>query len=56
MIEKVGLLQFGNDQSISMAYDIYSGKDNALFNGGSLAAAFKKTFSRTVGIHFIGVW
>lgn len=57
MIQQVGLLLPGNEQSVSLAYQIYSaGADQRFVPGGeTLAHAFKRSFSRDAGVHFVGV-
>ncbi|GAA5955521.1 hypothetical protein JCM21900_000027, partial [Sporobolomyces salmonicolor] len=58
MIQQVGLVPAGNEQSIPLAYSIYKRKgDTILVPGGeTLAEGFKRTFSRDVYVHFVGVW
>ncbi|KAJ6473496.1 hypothetical protein DFH09DRAFT_1266640, partial [Mycena vulgaris] len=58
MIEKVGLVNAGNQELIPYAYEIYSERHKEMVNdqADAMADTFKKTFSRTVKIHFIGVW
>ena len=51
MITKVGLLTQGNEELIPFAWDIFRRHDN-----GDVATGFKKTFSRDVPIHFLGLW
>lgn len=57
----------GNEQSVNLAYHIYSEPDEWLVKpkcgnkdcqqcGELLAAAFKRSFSREAHIHFVGVW
>ncbi|GAA5915971.1 hypothetical protein JCM5296_000497 [Sporobolomyces johnsonii] len=58
MIQQVGLVPAGNEQLIPLAYSIYKRKgDTILVPGGeTLAEGFKRTFSREVYVHFVGVW
>ncbi|KAJ7455894.1 hypothetical protein FB451DRAFT_640172 [Mycena latifolia] len=58
MIEKVGLVNAGNQELIPYAYEIYSERHKEILTGEAeaMASTFKKTFSRTVKIHFIGAW
>ncbi|HEX4826361.1 MAG TPA: DUF2235 domain-containing protein [Candidatus Polarisedimenticolaceae bacterium] len=51
MIHKVGLLTRGNEELIPFAWDTYKRKDD-----WGEAAGFKKTFARTVPLHFLGLW
>ena len=55
---QVGLLPAGNEESVAMAYSVYSRKaDTVLVEGReTLAQGFKRTFSRDVYCHFVGVW
>ncbi|KAF7980226.1 hypothetical protein HWV62_39343 [Athelia sp. TMB] len=51
MIEKVGLIQAGNEEQIPFAFDLYTHKDT------KRAARFKETFSkRGAKVHFLGAW
>lgn len=52
-LTKVGLLPRGNDEQVTFAYKMYTRTDK---EGLSLAAGFKETFCRSVGIEFLGVW
>ncbi|KAJ7715230.1 hypothetical protein B0H16DRAFT_1230379, partial [Mycena metata] len=59
MIEKVGLVNACNQELIPFAYEVYS--DHTKANVGSdnadkMANKFKKTFSRNIRIHHVGVW
>ncbi|KAJ7683886.1 hypothetical protein B0H17DRAFT_1073503, partial [Mycena rosella] len=58
MVEKVGLVNAGNQELIPFAYEIYSqrlkGKEND--EAPILAPRFKETFARSVKIHFVGAW
>jgi uncharacterized protein (DUF2235 family) len=58
MLQQVGLLPAGNEESVAMAYSIFSRKaDTVLVEGKeTLAQGFKRTFSRDVYVHFVGVW
>ncbi|KAM0747450.1 hypothetical protein T439DRAFT_383099 [Meredithblackwellia eburnea MCA 4105] len=67
MLQQVGLLLTGNEQSVSLAYHIYSGRDKWLVKpkcdnsgclqcGELLADGFKRSFCREVHLHFVGVW
>jgi len=50
---KIGLLSKDNVEQAPFAYKLYKRQDAA---GIALAAGFKQTFSRDVGIEFVGVW
>ncbi|KAJ7469019.1 hypothetical protein FB451DRAFT_368484 [Mycena latifolia] len=58
MIEKVGLVNAGNQELIPFAYEVYcerlKGKETD--EAPIMAPRFKETFSRTVKIHFVGAW
>ncbi|KAK4051998.1 hypothetical protein OIO90_004528 [Microbotryomycetes sp. JL221] len=59
MLQQVGLLLPGNKESIDLAYQIYSEGANAKLSPQTtigLADAFHEMFSRTISIHYIGVW
>ncbi|KAJ7445142.1 hypothetical protein B0H11DRAFT_1746921 [Mycena galericulata] len=56
MIETVGLLNEGNEELIPFAYEIYLERHKVMNEATKFAANFKKTFSRDVRIHFVGVW
>ncbi|KAK4050277.1 hypothetical protein OIV83_003598 [Microbotryomycetes sp. JL201] len=59
MCQQVGLLMPGNKESVDLAYDIYSRGANAKLSPEAnvgLADAFHDMFSRTISIHFVGVW
>lgn len=49
----VGLLPAGNEEQVTIAYDIYR-TDNK--EGYALSDGFRDTFSRVVPIEFVGVW
>jgi uncharacterized protein (DUF2235 family) len=51
MVHKVGLLSQGNDELISFAWDMFAKQTDP-----TVYAGFKKTFSREVPIHFLGLW
>ncbi|KAG8700204.1 hypothetical protein FRC09_006108 [Ceratobasidium sp. 395] len=53
MLHKVGLLPPDNIEQIPFAYSMYNRNDKAGFKASAL---FKKAFSRTVRIEFLGVW
>ncbi|KIO32976.1 hypothetical protein M407DRAFT_210389 [Tulasnella calospora MUT 4182] len=53
MLHKVGLLPVSNQEQVPFAYGMY--RDNSK-RGWEQAAGFKKTFSRSVEVEFIGVW
>ncbi|KAF8603537.1 hypothetical protein BDV93DRAFT_473173 [Ceratobasidium sp. AG-I] len=53
MLNKVGLLPAGNEEQVTIAYDIYR-TDNK--EGYALSDGFRDTFSRVVPIEFVGVW
>jgi uncharacterized protein (DUF2235 family) len=51
MLHKVGLLTQGNEELIPFAWDMFAKQtDKAVYEG------FKRTFSREVPIHFLGLW
>ena len=59
MLQQVGLVTPGNEQSHSLAYEIYAkGADTTIDTDCQvkLAASFKQSFSMTVTVHFVGVW
>lgn len=57
MLQQVGLLLKGNEDSTGLAFQIYKqGADAELAPGLGLAAEFKKTFSLDVKVEFVGVW
>jgi uncharacterized protein (DUF2235 family) len=51
MVHKVGLLTQGNDELIPFAWDMFAKQSDK-----AIAEGFKKTFSRDVPIHFLGLW
>ena len=51
MLYKVGLLTQGNEELIPFAWDIFKRHDNR-----TLGEGFRRTFSRPVRIHFLGLW
>ncbi|KAH8099325.1 hypothetical protein BXZ70DRAFT_943272 [Cristinia sonorae] len=53
MLQKVGLLPVCNHQQLPFAYEMYAREDE---EGLKLSHMFKKTFSRTVQVEFLGVW
>ncbi|PVG02728.1 hypothetical protein CPB86DRAFT_750541 [Serendipita vermifera] len=53
MLHKVGLLPKDNQEQVTFAFEMYKRTDE---EGISQAHGFKKTFSRTVDIEFVGVW
>ncbi|KAB5593236.1 hypothetical protein CTheo_3318 [Ceratobasidium theobromae] len=53
MINKVGLLPPGNDEQVTIAYDIYRTDTK---EGYTLSDGFRDTFSRVIPIEFVGVW
>ncbi|GAA5932959.1 hypothetical protein JCM3775_005276 [Rhodotorula graminis] len=58
MLQQVGLLPAGNEDTIPLAFSIYKRKANTPLVPGveTLAQGFKRTFSRDVEVHFVGVW
>ncbi|KAJ8293914.1 hypothetical protein OF846_003168 [Rhodotorula toruloides] len=61
MLEAVGLLPAGNEETIPLAFSIYKRKtETILFQSGeqkeTVAQGFKRTFSREIEVHFVGVW
>lgn len=53
IVMEVGLLTKGNVEQVNFAYKLFTRTDK---EGVELAAGFKKTFSQTVNIDFLGVW
>ncbi|KAG8905233.1 hypothetical protein FRB99_000400 [Tulasnella sp. 403] len=53
MLHKVGLLPSSNPEQVPFAYTMYK---NSTPQGWAQSAGFKKTFSRTVNIEFVGCW
>ncbi|KZV65142.1 hypothetical protein PENSPDRAFT_143951 [Peniophora sp. CONT] len=53
MIDKVGLIHRGNEKQIAFAYQLYCDSESDTQNRASI---FKRTFSRTVTVHFVGAW
>jgi len=51
MVHKVGLLTEGNEELIPCAWDMFAKQSDK-----TIAEGFKKTFSRDVPIHFLGLW
>ncbi|GAA6032166.1 hypothetical protein JCM8097_007106 [Rhodosporidiobolus ruineniae] len=57
MLQQVGLLPAGNDETVALAYSIYKrAADTPLSSTETLAEGFKKTFSRSVEVEFVGVF
>lgn len=50
---QVGLLPTCNHQQLPFAYDMYKREDK---EGLDMSHAFKKTYSRSVAVDFLGVW
>lgn len=51
MLYKAGLLTQGNEELLPFAWDIFKKKEDvAIYRG------FRKTFSREVKVHFLGLW
>jgi len=53
MLHKVGLLTQGNEELLPFAYSLF---EKRTADNQKLADEFKTTFSRTVEIHFLGIW
>jgi uncharacterized protein (DUF2235 family) len=53
MLHKVGLLTQGNEELIPFAWDMFKRDPN---DPEQIAEGFKKTFSRPVRVHFLGLW
>jgi len=53
MLHKVGLLTQGNEELIPFAWDMFKRPPD---DPDRLAEGFKKTFSRPVQVHFLGLW
>jgi uncharacterized protein (DUF2235 family) len=58
MLQKVGLLPKGNEESIPLAYGLYKRAINVPMglSSRSAARAFKQKFCRKVEVHFVGVF
>ncbi|KAG2144048.1 hypothetical protein BD769DRAFT_1347915, partial [Suillus cothurnatus] len=56
MIHEVGLITPGNKEQIPYAFEYYSALNSGKSKDRDLADQFKRTFSMSVKIHFIGVW
>ncbi|KAJ6596201.1 hypothetical protein DFH09DRAFT_1407201 [Mycena vulgaris] len=58
MIEKVGLVNTGNQELIPFAFEIYTQrlKGKETDEAPIMAPRFKETFARTVKVHFVGAW
>ncbi|KAK7682428.1 hypothetical protein QCA50_014633 [Cerrena zonata] len=58
MIHKVGLIHAGNTAQIPFAFEIYASIKTEVddMRGLLRAQKFRQTFSRTVQVHFVGVW
>ncbi|KAK0451426.1 uncharacterized protein EV420DRAFT_1274312 [Desarmillaria tabescens] len=61
MIEKLGLVFSGNKGLIPFAYELYSYRHKGMkikseAEAEALALNFKRTFARSVRVHFVGVW
>ncbi|KAJ7785342.1 hypothetical protein DFH07DRAFT_7752 [Mycena maculata] len=58
MIETVGLIDTGNEELVPFAYEFYLERHKGVVTkeATEIAAKFKKTFSRDVRVHFVGVW
>ncbi|KAJ7321103.1 hypothetical protein DFH08DRAFT_640331, partial [Mycena albidolilacea] len=56
MIETIGLIDTGNEELIPFAYELYSERYKGVEYASDIAANFKRTFSRDIRIHFVGVW
>ncbi|KAG0709460.1 hypothetical protein DFH29DRAFT_993594 [Suillus ampliporus] len=56
MIHEVGLIRRANKKKIPYAFQYYSAINSGKFKDIQLAKDFKIANSRSVGIHFIGVW
>ncbi|GAA5941076.1 hypothetical protein JCM10213_001707 [Rhodosporidiobolus nylandii] len=56
MLQQVGLLPAGNEETIPLAWSIYKKTSVQLTPTETLAAGFKRSFSREVRVHFVGVF
>ncbi|GAA6032167.1 hypothetical protein JCM8097_007107 [Rhodosporidiobolus ruineniae] len=57
MLQQVGLLPAGNEETVPLAYSIYKKTtDTQLTPTETLAEGFKRTFSRSVEVEFVGVF
>ncbi|GAA6003679.1 hypothetical protein JCM10207_003543 [Rhodosporidiobolus poonsookiae] len=56
MLQQVGLLPAGNEESVPLAYSIYKKKETKLTDTETLAEGYKRTFSRDVRVEFVGVF
>jgi uncharacterized protein (DUF2235 family) len=54
MINTVGLLPAHNEEHIPFAFECY--KKSTSPKGTRMSANFRKTFSRNIDIHFVGLW
>ncbi|KAJ7721623.1 hypothetical protein B0H16DRAFT_1335184, partial [Mycena metata] len=50
MLEKVGLVSYGNDERVEFAWEMYQKGTQ------DLAVKFQEVFSQRVQIHFLGLW
>lgn len=58
MLQQVGLLPAGNEETVPLAYSIYKEHKEVAEHGGqeTPGQSFKRCFSRHVEVHFVGVW
>ncbi|GAA5990080.1 hypothetical protein JCM10908_005813 [Rhodotorula pacifica] len=58
MLQQVGLLPAGNEETVPLAYNVYKAKKDVAdgLRKETAAQAFKRCFSRDVEVHFVGVW
>lgn len=58
MVQQVGLLPAGNEETVSLAYSIYKEHKEVAecARQETPGQSFKRCFSRDVEVHFVGVW
>ncbi|GAA5832412.1 hypothetical protein JCM11251_006446 [Rhodosporidiobolus azoricus] len=57
MLQAVGLLPYGNEETIPLAYSIFkNATTEELISGESVSEGFRRTFSREVCVDFVGVF
>ncbi|GAA5883461.1 hypothetical protein JCM3774_005960 [Rhodotorula dairenensis] len=58
MLQQVGLLPAGNEETVPLAYSIYKAHKEVAecARNETAGQAFKRCFSRDVEVHFVGVW
>lgn len=58
MLQQVGLLPAGNEETVPLAYSIYKEHKEVAecSRQETPGQSFKRCFSRDVEVHFVGVW